>query len=102
MDLTSLIPMLRSHGVLKFEGYGIKVELEGAKPDYPLPTVSISPSIIPTPPVTSQLAKPGEPDFQADDLMSYDKIRDWSAPDDGMDSSELPLAGDGLLPEAES
>jgi len=94
MDLTSLIPMLKSHGVTSFEGYGIKITL-GHTPQ----TFSHSVSAFPPPSQpkaeSTEQGQAGLPtDLKADDMMNYDKVLNWSSPYADEDTSPLPLAND--------
>lgn len=103
MDLEKIILILKQHGVLRFRGYGIDIELA---PGYSAPQVSASSPVVEVPkPKEIKEIKPEEApigpigDFKGDELMAFDKILNWSASpdpeDDGKES--IPLTGDAPL-----
>lgn len=87
--LAELLSTLNKARVRSFEGEGIKLELFGSSE-----IIDVQPEKPST--VSNPLTTPvAPPDLKADDLMSFDKILNWSAP--GSDEGEgesMPMTGD--------
>lgn len=101
MDLASLIPLLRSQGVARFEGYGIKVEFHAQiAPVYPpvAPQIPTAAMDLPLEQAGKDQMPVGSPiDLRGDDLMNYDKVLHWSGAADPADPTEMPLTGEQAL-----
>ncbi len=94
MELTSLLPLLRAHGVLKFKNADIEIHFESGKLAEPAPKA-------PEPEPVSEPVPPNMPaELVHPELMSVDMIRDWSAspdyepvaPLDGTEDIKLAVA----------
>jgi hypothetical protein len=100
MDLNSLIPMLRSNGVTRFEGYGVKVELSPPSASGRVVDTLAAGLSSSAPNDAASGSIPGQPEPTMDlpgtnDAMAYDQILNWSA---SPDASEQPVAGTGDQP----
>jgi hypothetical protein len=98
MDLQALLPLLQSHRVTRFEGYGIKLELDGSSaPARMNDTLAVGlSSSAPNDAASGKI--PNSPDSTMDlpgtnEVMSADTILNWSAPA-GQDSLPMPLTGE--------
>lgn len=90
MDLSTLIPFLKSHGVSRFKDQNVEVEFH-----IPLnPTLSTQDHMIEVPEPKDMPA-----DLRADDLMNEKKILEWSAPPGPESDIEppMPLTGETAL-----
>ncbi len=85
-ELESLLLLLSKYGCTRFKKAGLEIELG------PQSTKSIS-APLPATDTEINLESMLPPDLRADDLMSEDKVLNWSSPDAGVDSS-LPLTAD--------
>lgn len=89
MELDKLLPLLRANGVRKFNGLDLEIELDSAV----LPEAAAPAQVqrVPDPPGMP-------PDLRDPDLMSEDKIRDWSgSPAHDDDVAPLPMTGDAPI-----
>ena len=77
--LKELISLLKSSNCSRIKMAGLEVEIATVPGDSPILT---QPSITPL----------VHPDFKADDLMSEDKILNWSSPDAQADDLPLTMA----------
>lgn len=92
MDLTSLVPMLKSQGVKDFEGYGIKLSFHASESQVQTSLISDIPESTPTgstASVTDQPKAPSDAGPSTDDTMTADQILNWSVGGDPM-----PLTGE--------
>lgn len=96
MELTALLPLLRSHGVKFYADGKLEIEFEyaGIQPHTGVQAPAVQPQMVLSPTVGAEASIP--PDLRADDSMSYDKILNWSAtPED--DKQPVAMTGDAPI-----
>ena len=85
MELSEKIKLLRASGVRKFKDAEIEIEFEVIQ-------------LAPEPPAPEKFPPGTPPEIINPDLMSEDKVRDWSAsPSADGEGEALPMTGDHPL-----